>query len=76
MADTKVSIEEAFEEINRIIKEMEEKELPLAESMDLYKKGVLLLNQCKQTLDETEKELIILRGEDPGSQEEENDDAP
>ena len=55
------SIEKAFEEVNQLIDRLEDPKLSLAESMDLYKKGVELLDQCGKNLDMTEKELIILQ---------------
>ena len=61
MAKTKFSMEEAFLELDKIIKALEEPEIKLAESMDLYKKGVKLLEKCHATLDKTEKEMIILK---------------
>ncbi len=57
------SIEKAFDELAGIISRMEEDQLSLAESMDLYKKGVGLLSRCRETLDTTEKELIVLQGD-------------
>ena len=61
MAKTKFSIEEAFQELDQILQEMESPELSLSDSMNLYKKGVLLLDKCNQTLDKTEKEIIVLQ---------------
>ena len=61
MAKTKFSIEEAFQELDQILKEMESPELSLSDSMNLYKKGVRLLDKCNQTLDKTEKEIIVLQ---------------
>lgn len=61
MAKTKFSIEEAFEELDQILQEMESPELSLSDSMNLYKKGVRLLDKCNQTLDKTEKEIIVLQ---------------
>ncbi len=61
MAKTRFSIEEAFEELNQIVKELESSELNLSDSMNLYKKGVRLLDKCSQTLDKTEKEIIVLQ---------------
>ena len=60
MAKAKFSIEEAFEQLEHII-ELSEEEVSLADSMDLYKKGVKLLDKCSQTLDKTQKEIIILQ---------------
>ena len=61
MAKTKFSIEEAFQELDQILQEMESPELRLSDSMNLYKKGVRLLDKCNQTLDKTEKEIIVLQ---------------
>ena len=61
MAKTRFSIEEAFEELDQIVKELESSELNLSDSMNLYKKGVRLLDKCNQTLDKTEKEIIVLQ---------------
>ena len=61
MAKTKFSIEEAFQELDQILQEMESPELSLSDSVNLYKKGVRLLDKCNQTLDKTEKEIIVLQ---------------
>ncbi len=61
----KFSIEEAFAQLDEILGRLESSDVSLNESMDLYKKGVKLLDRCNQTLDQTEKEMIILqKGED------------
>ena len=61
MARSKFSIENAFQELDQIMQQLEGDQISLSESMDLYKKGVKLLDQCNQTLDKTEKEIIILQ---------------
>lgn len=61
MAKTKFLIEDAFEELDEILEQLEHSELSLSASMDLYKKGVKLLDKCSQTLDKTEKEIIVLQ---------------
>ena len=61
MAKTKFSIEEAFKHLEDIIGKLSEEEVSLSDSMDLYKKGVKLLDKCSQTLDKTQKEIIILQ---------------
>lgn len=73
MAKTKFSIESAFEELDAIIGQLEDPELGLAESMDLYKKGVRLLDKCNRTLDKTEKEMIVLQEGQDGSISERED---
>ena len=61
MAKTKFSIEGAFEQLEDIIEQLSSEEISLSDSMDLYKKGVKILDKCSQTLDKTQKERIILQ---------------
>ena len=67
MAKTKFSIEKAFEELDEILHRLDDPELSLSDSMDYYKKGVKLLDKCGQTLDKTEKEIIVLQEGKDGS---------
>ncbi len=57
------SIEEAFAKLSDIVEKMDEPEVTLEASMQLYRKGIELLSQCGDTLDQIEKELIILAEE-------------
>ena len=61
MAKTKFSIEGAFEQLEDIIEQLSSEEISLSDSMDLYKKGVKILDKCSQTLDKTQKEISILQ---------------
>ena len=61
MAKTKFSIERAFEQLEDIIGQLSSEEISLSDSMDLYKKGVKILDKCSQTLDKTQKEILILQ---------------
>ena len=61
MAKTKFLIEDAFEQLEDIIEKLSSEEVSLSDSMNLYKKGVKLLDKCSQTLDKTQKEIIILQ---------------
>lgn len=73
MAKSKFSIEKAFEDLEEVLNQLENPDLSLSESMDYYKKGVKLLDRCKQTLDKTEKEIIVLQeGKDESIPEGEN----
>ena len=72
MPKTKLSIEEAFTQLDGIIESLENPDLSLEDSLTLYKKGVKLLDKCGQTLDKTEKELRILQeGTDQDAREDE-----
>ena len=64
MAKKEMTIEKAFTDIEEIIEKMEDDDITLDESMKLYNDGVKLLKYCNDTLDRTEKELIVLKEED------------
>ena len=55
-----LSLEESLQELERVMQELSESEIPLEQSFALYKKGMDLLLQCNQAIDKVEKELIIL----------------
>ncbi len=61
MAKGKFSLEDAFRDLDDIISALEQPDIRLEDSMALYKKGVKLLDKCRQTIDRTEKEIIILQ---------------
>lgn len=55
-----LQIEEAFLEIENIIKTLESDEISLKESIELYGNGVKLVSQCKEELSGIEKEMIVI----------------
>ena len=57
-----LSIEEAFEKLNRIIGSLDGEEIPLEESFRLYQEGVQLLQYCNAKVDMVEKQMIVLNG--------------
>ena len=73
MAKGKFSMEDAFSELDEIISALEEPDVRLADSMNLYKKGVKLLEKCHIALDKTEKEIIILQEGQNGNIDENTD---
>lgn len=60
MAKREVSIEKAFENIDSIIEKLESEDTKLTDSIGLYAKGVKLLKECQDSLDNVEKQIIIL----------------
>ena len=62
MAKTKFSIEGAFEQLEDIIEQLSSEEISLSDSMDLYKKGVKILDKCSQTLDKTLFGKVLVMG--------------
>ncbi len=64
-AENKKTLEESMEELDKIIKAMEDSDISLEQSFALYKKGVAELKSCQDMVDMIEKELIVLEeGED------------
>ena len=56
----KLSLEDTFEEIDKIMVKLQDADAPLEESFDLYKEGMEMLNHCRQVIDTVEKKVIEL----------------
>lgn len=56
-------IEDAFVELASIVEKLEAPEVTLEESIKLYRQGVQLLAECGGSLDQIEKEMIVLTEE-------------
>ena len=69
MADTKpasdaVSFEQALEELDQVVKDLESGDIGLDQSLARYEQGVLLLKKCRVILDEAERKIRLLTGID------------
>lgn len=51
----KMTIEQGFDKLGEIMERMEETDISLEESFRLYNKGIKLVKQIKEKLDDTEK---------------------
>ena len=56
----KITLEEAFEELDELVKIMENSEIPLEQAFDHYKKGMELLQICNQKIDLVEKNVLVI----------------
>ena len=54
----KLSVETAFQELDRLAGRLEDPETSLEESFALYKKGMELLKYCSEKLDTVEKKML------------------
>lgn len=61
--ETKKTIEQNFEEIENIIKEMQEEEVTLDKSFELYNNGINLVRDCSAQIDKIEKQIQIINEE-------------
>lgn len=62
-----MTFEEAFSELERVVKRLEDGKLPLEESLALYERGQTLAGLCSQMLDgaELKIEQITPQGDQP-----------
>lgn len=59
----KQTLEELFEGLESVIGTMEQPEVSLEESFQLYHRGMELLKSCNNRLDKIEKKMLVLDDE-------------
>jgi exodeoxyribonuclease VII small subunit len=59
------SFESQLATLERIVRELENGDLPLEQSLDLFEQGVKLSRECQERLNEAERRIeVLLRGGD------------
>ena len=66
--EEKLSLEDAFEQIEDVIANLEAEEITLEQSFQEYNKGMKLLHYCNETIDRVEKKVLQIN-EDGGLDE-------
>ena len=61
MDEKKLSFEEAYKQLMELVKKMESGELPLADSVAAYERGIKLKAYCEQLLKEAELKIETLK---------------
>ena len=56
----KENLEEMFKDLEELIGKMENEEITLEQTFDLYKNGIKLLKKCNLSIDEVEKKVLVL----------------
>ncbi len=60
-----VSLETGLQQLEKIVKTLEQKDLPLENALSLFKEGVGLVQYCSSVLNQAEKQMeILLEGPD------------
>lgn len=54
------TLDQMFEKLEEITGKMEGEDVSLEESFELYSKGMNLLKQCNQAIDQVEKKVLVL----------------
>lgn len=70
MTERTKTFEEAMEQLEQIVRTLEERDVPLEQSIDFYKKGMELSKYCQETLQRAEQQLLTVVGEDGTATEE------
>lgn len=60
MAENKLSINETFDKLDAILKDMENPEMSLEDSFEKYNEGLKLIRQCNDSIEKIEQQLTIL----------------
>ena len=60
MDKKKETLEEMFTQLESVIKTMEQGDVSLEETFDLYHKGMNMLKSCNDKIDKAEKKMLIL----------------
>ena len=62
----KKTFEESMKQLEQIVEELEDGDLPLEDALKKFEEGVFLSKFCFQKLDETEKKVSLLLKEPAG----------
>jgi len=74
MTEEKASFEKNIQELETIVRKLEDGELPLEEGVELFKKGMNLSKSCREQLEKARYEVRILSEElGTGEEEDKND---
>jgi exodeoxyribonuclease VII small subunit len=58
MAKKNITIEEAFENLDNILEQLEDRDITLEDSFKIYNKGMELLKYCNDKIDTVEKQML------------------
>ena len=56
----KENLEEMFKDLEELIGKMENEEITLEQTFDLYNNGMELLKKCNLSIDDVEKKVLVL----------------
>jgi len=62
--DSPLTFEQSLEQLEQIVRQLEQGRLGLSESLEVYGQGIQHLKQCYQTLESAERKIELLAGID------------
>lgn len=57
------TVESSLDQLEEVLKKLEDEETPLEQSFSLYERGMKLVKEINEKIDRVEKKLIVLEGE-------------
>ncbi len=67
MADKKQTFETSLKELEKIVRRLEEGDLPLEDSLKLFEDGVKLSRECQERLNQAERRIEVLLKDENGN---------
>lgn len=64
MANKTLSLEDTFKQLEDIISRLDNQEITLEESFDLYTEGMKMIKSCNSKIDKVEKKLRVIGEEE------------
>lgn len=58
--EEKITLEDMFRELETLTEQMEDPDITLEQSFDLYNRGMELLKKCNESIDSVEKKVLVL----------------
>jgi exodeoxyribonuclease VII small subunit len=66
MSEKKVSFEASLSDLEKIVRQLEDGDLPLEESLKLFEVGVKLSRECQERLAKAERRIEVLLKDESG----------
>ncbi len=67
MAEKKQTFETSLKELEKIVRRLEEGDLPLEDSLKLFEDGVKLSRECQERLNQAERRIEVLLKDENGN---------
>lgn len=61
MKNEEFSLETAFEQLEETVNRLEQEDVSLEESFQIYQSGMELLKKCNEAIDRVEKQVLVLQ---------------
>jgi exodeoxyribonuclease VII small subunit len=67
MSEKNQTFEVSLQELEKIVRKLEDGDLPLEESLKLFEKGVKLSRECQERLNQAERRIEVLLKDEDGN---------